>query len=85
MRVEYNISEYNAMHLHQKAVILENVAIFLDHGLSFGILHTLFSYHSYFIEVLVENESNNLIEIIAFSSGSRLDKYLDQIELKDLL
>ena len=85
MRLDYEISEYNSMHLRQKAVILENIAIFLDHDLSLGIIHTLFFYHNYFIEVLVEYESNNLIEIVAFPNGSRLDKYLDQIDLKDLL
>jgi|GEM_PF-2661079 len=83
MRLEYEISEYNSMHLRQKAVILENVATFLDHDLRLGIIHTLFTYHNYFIEVLVEYESNTLIEIIAFQNGERLDKYLDQIFLED--
>lgn len=85
MRLEYEISEYNAMDLRQKAVILEKVAMFLDHDLSLGIIHTLFSYHHYFIEVLVEYETNTLIEILAFKNGERLDKYLDQIDLNELL
>jgi len=72
------------MHLRQKAVILERVALFLDHDLSLGIIHTLFSYHHYFIEVLVEYETNTLIEIVAFKNGERLDKYLEQIVLKEL-
>lgn len=85
MRLEYTIQEYNAMALQQKAGILENEAVFLDHDLSNGIIHTLFSYHNYFIEVLVGYESNELIEIIAFENGERLDKYLDQIQLAELL
>jgi hypothetical protein len=85
MRLEYEISEYNAMSLRQKAVILENVALFLDHDLSLGVIHTLFSYHHYFIEVLVEYETNTLIEIIAFKNGERLDRYLEQLDINDLL
>ncbi|PBQ31053.1 hypothetical protein CNR22_04475 [Sphingobacteriaceae bacterium] len=85
MRLEYTIHEYNTMALRQKASILENDAIFLDHDLSVGIIHTLFSYHNYFIEVVVEYESNELIEIIAFENGERLDKYLDQFQLAELL
>jgi len=81
----YEIKEYNMMHLHQKAVILEETAVFLDHDLSHGILYTLFFYHTYFIEVMVEHESNNLLEIVAFYNGSRLDKYLDQVNLEDLI
>lgn len=85
MRIEYHIDEYNSLHLRQKALILENMAVFLDHDLSLGIIHTLFSYSSYFIEVLVEHETNTLIEIVAFKNGERLDKYLNQICLEDLL
>lgn len=73
------------MHLRQKAIILESVAVFLDHDLSLGIIHTLFSYHNYYIEVLVEYESNTLIEIVAFKEGERLDKYLAQFNWEDLL
>ncbi len=85
MRLEYDISEYNSMHLRQKAVIIESAAIFLDHDLSLGITHTLFAYHNYFIEVLLEYESNSLLEIVAFQEGPRLDRYLEHIKLKDLV
>lgn len=85
MRLEYNIEEYNTMALRQQASILENDAVFLDHDLSIGIIHTLFSYHNYFIEVLVGYESNELIKIVAFENGDRLDKYLDQFQLNELL
>ena len=73
------------MELRQKASILEQVAVFLDHDLSSGIIHTLFSYHDFFIEVLVEYETNELIEIVAFKEQERLDKYLDQIRWEDFL
>lgn len=72
------------MHLRQKSMILENVANFLDHDLSLGIIHTLFSYSSFYIEVLVEYETNELIEIVAFTNGERLDKYVEHILWEDL-
>ena len=85
MRLEYEICEYNSMHLRQKTLILESAAVFLDYNFSFGIISTLFSYHNYFIEVLVEDESKTLLDIVAFKNGEKLDKYIDQVDLEELL
>jgi hypothetical protein len=80
-----NLKQYNALHLHQKALLLENGAVFVDHHNSCGFIYTLFSYNRYFIEVTVTSETHDLMNITAFKKGKKLDKYLNEVSLSEIL
>jgi len=81
----FDLKQYNSLHLHQKAILLESEALFIDHHFTYSSLYTLFSYNHYFIEVTVESATNNLLNIVAFKKGRKLDKYLNDVSLNELL
>lgn len=83
--LSFNLKQYNALHLHQKAILVENNALFVDHHFTYGFLYTLFFYNHYFIEVTVESDTNNLVSIKAFLKGRKLDKYLNDVSLNEIL
>jgi len=73
------LQEYNSLDLHQRAIILGNPAIFLVNLDEPGVSYSLYAYHNYYIEVCIDENTNGLIDIIAFEYSERLDKYLDTI------
>lgn len=81
----FGLKQYNSLHLHQKAILLESEAVFIDHHFTEIYTYTLFSYNGYFIEVTIESATNNLVTIIAFKKGKKLDKYLSEVSLNELL
>lgn len=83
MRFDYRT--YNLLQLHQKALLLNSEAVFIDHLYESKIIFTLFAYNHYYIEVMVDADTNDLISITAFSDLSRLDKYLNSVSLEEIL
>ncbi len=81
----FNLRQYNALHLHEKALLVEQNALFIDHHFSCDCIYTLFTYNHYYIEVTVTSETNNLVNITAFKKGRKLNKYLNDISLSELL
>jgi len=79
------LKQYNHLHLHQKAVLVCSDSKLLDLELKEEIIHTLYAYSSYFIEVRVDNKTKELIDIVAFKKGKKLDKYLDKINLLEMI
>lgn len=77
--------EYNLLELHQKALLLDKCAAFIIHLNRSSIVYTLFAYSTYYIEVMVDSETNNLMNISAFGSGHSIDKYLEDISLDEIL
>ncbi len=80
----FNLKEYNLLQIHQKAVVVCRQSTLLDLELEEDIIYTLYGYSSYYIEVQVDNITKKLINIVAFSGGDRLDKYIDNIGLSEL-
>lgn len=79
------LSEYNLLEVHQKARILGSPSVFLKSYMDEDINASLYAYNNFYIEVLWDSNTNNIIEILAFKNGVRLDKYLERINLSDLV
>lgn len=77
--------EYNSLQLHQKAVVLGGDAVYLVNVAEGGIVFSLYAYSSFYIEVLIDNETDNLIDIVAFKEWDRLNKYFEKITLVDIV
>lgn len=80
----FNLKTYNSLHLLQKARLLEHGPVFVDHYNTNAVIYTLFSYNRYYIEVAITSVTHELLNIIAFKKGKKLDKYLNEISLNDL-
>lgn len=80
----FKMKEYNMLQIHQKAVVVCSQSTLVDLEVDDEVIHTLYSYSGYYIEVQVDNITKRLINIVAFRDGERLDKYLDKIELSEI-
>ncbi len=47
--------------------------------------YSLYSLNGYFVETLLSNSDNSIVDIIAFKKGERLNKYIESIDLHNLL
>ena len=83
--MSFKLKEYNLLQIHQKAVVVCSQSMLIDMELDEEVIYTLYAYAGYYIEVQVDNLSKQLINIVAFRHGERLNKYLDKIDLAQLL
>jgi len=77
-------NEYNCLKTYQKAQIVGSISTFLTSYADKQYCSSLYTYNNFYIEVLWSVKTNILIEIYAFRSDKRLDKYLDRISLESL-
>lgn len=83
--MSFKLKEYNLLQIHQKAVVVCSQSILLDMELQDHIIYTLYGYSGYYIEVQVDDLTKRLINIVAFKDGERLDKYLEKLDLHELI
>ena len=77
----YSICQYNALQLHQKAIVLGENAVFVMSLVEDNNIYSLYSYFSFYVEVHIQEDSRKLINITAFKGSEALDKYLDNVVL----
>jgi hypothetical protein len=82
MRIK--LKDYNSLDIHGKASLLPH-AVVVDNMMKGGKGYSLYTYGSYYIEVLFDIKTSYLLEITAFANGPRLDKYLDKIKLRECI
>ena len=49
------------------------------------VIYTLYAYSSFFVEVRVNHKTKELIDIVAFRNGKKLDRYLNKIDLREMI
>ena len=77
--------EYMKMSLADRATVLWEEGIFVDKYIDVNIITNLYHLKNFFVEVVLSNHEGRIKEITPFRSGRRLDKYLDHINLKELI
>ncbi|MCD6065621.1 MAG: hypothetical protein K0S33_447 [Bacteroidetes bacterium] len=77
----FDLYNFNALQLHQKATFLDKQSVFLINLYENEFSYSLYAHKGYYLEVIIDSESRNLIDIVAFKDWDRLDKYLDNILL----
>jgi hypothetical protein len=83
--MSFKLKEYNLLQIHQKAVVVCSQSILIDMELDEEVIYTLYAYAGYYIEVQVDDLTKQLINIVAFRNGERLDKYLDKVDLTEIV
>jgi hypothetical protein len=77
----FDLYNFNSLQLHQKATFLDKQSTFLVNLFENEISYSLYAYKNYYLEVIIDSETRNLIDIVAFKTWDRLDKYFDNINL----
>ena len=66
---------------NQRAEILWKKGLFLINRKEDKYSFTLYSFNDHYVEVIMSNFDNKIIQIIPFRQGWRLEKYLDELVL----
>jgi hypothetical protein len=82
--MKFTCFEFNLLPLHHRALLLERDC-FLQSCLQDGINYLLYAYAGYYVEVCMDNATDNLMSITAFTESAGLERYLDTLVLEQLL
>ena len=77
--------EYNLMSIDEKARLLWDSGEFLLSNKTTNAATNLYSFSDFFVEVIYSNELNKIIDINTFKNDTRLEPYLDLINVSKLL
>ena len=77
--------EYNLMSIDEKAQLLWDSGEFLLSNKTTNAATNLYSFSDFFVEVIYSNELNKIIDIKTFKKDTRLEPYLDLINVSKLL
>jgi len=79
------IYEFNLMPIDMQAETLWDKGVFLTNLIIGKMRCNLYSLSNFYVEVEYGKEENEILEFRTFKRGKRLEKYIDQVELDDLL
>ena len=77
--------EYNLMSIDEKAQLLWDSGEFIFSNKTTNAATNLYSLSDFFVEVIYSNELNEIVDIKTFKSHTRLEPYLDLIDVSKLL
>jgi hypothetical protein len=80
-----DIYDYNRLTLGEKASMLWQQAQFIERHAEGDLTSCLYHIHNFYIEAVVSHRENRILEVIPFKIGERLDKYLMQISLSQIV
>ena len=73
------------MSIDEKAQLLWDSGEFLLSNKTTNAATNLYSFSDFFVEVIYSNELNKIIDIKTFTNNTRLEPYLDLINVSKLL
>jgi hypothetical protein len=79
------LEQYNKLATHYRVLLLEQASVYIACFLTLEVTATLYYYNGYYIELIVDNTSNDLIDVLAFDDPAILEKYVEDLVLDDLL
>ena len=71
--------------LHERADLLREKGIFLMKARLDAFSFSLYSFQDFYVEIVINNSEDRITQIVPFTSGWRLDKFLDEIDISDSL
>ena len=77
--------EYMLLNIDDKATLLWEDGEFVISAVSPENTVSLYSLYGYFVEVTVDKASTKITDIVPFTKGAALEKYLDKINIDALL
>lgn len=79
------IFQYIKLSLTEKADLLWKNGLFIENYCDRSVTTNLYFYHNFYVEVVVSHNTSRIREITPFRSGSRLEKYLEKVDLHELI
>jgi hypothetical protein len=79
------IQQYNDLSMHYRVLLLEQESTFIGYFLTLETTTTLYFFNKYYVELTVDNETNDLMDVAALSDPAALDKYLEDLVLDELM
>jgi hypothetical protein len=76
------VNDFEKLNLDQKAFKLSDEGMLLQSMKSNDTFLSLYYFPRFFVEVAIDVSRRKITEIKAFKNDNRLEKYLDNIELK---
>ncbi len=80
-----DIYKYIKLSLAEKADILWKTGLFIENYCDRSVTTNLYFIDSFFVEVVVTHNTARIREITPFCGGTRLEKYLEKINLRELI
>lgn len=87
LHMQLNLFEYDALCLEDRLHLTWSVGTQLATLETDAYVYRLYAVYNYYVELVAIHLSNEtrVTSAVAFSGGNRLDKYLDTVDLSDLL
>ena len=77
--------DYIKLGLNDKANLLWDEGVFIDKYIDLDMITNLYFLSNFYVEVVLSNSNGRITEITPFKKGDRLEKYLRQVDLKELI
>ena len=82
---DVQMQDYIKLNLNDKANLLWDEGLFIDKYIDLSIITNLYYLHNFYVEVVLSNVNGRITEITPFKKGNRLEKYITQVDLKELI
>ena len=79
------IYQYIKLSLTEKADLLWKNSLFIENYSDRSLTTNLYYYNGFYVEVIVSHSTSRIKEITPFRSGGRLEKYLEKVDLHELI
>lgn len=80
-----DIYDYNKLSLGEKASLLWQKARFLERHAEGDLTSCLYHINNFYIEAVVSHRENRILEVIPFKMGDRLEKYISDVDLRQVI
>jgi hypothetical protein len=80
-----DFNQYTRLTTDEKAAVLWEHGRYVDCYMSQEVMTNLYQLDDYYVEVVLTARTACISEITAFKKGARLDKYLEGVDLNNLL
>jgi len=77
--------DYNKLNLDQRAETLWKNGVFVINLREELYSYNLYTFFGYFVEVKLSNSENKIIDIRSFRKGEILNKYVDVIDINQMI
>lgn len=79
------LTEYIKLSPGEKADLLWKKGLFIEEYADGRFTANLYFLGGFYVEVIMHNELHQIVEVVAFNSTQRLEKYIEHVSLESLI
>lgn len=80
-----DIYDYTLLSMGERASLLWQQAKYIDRHSDEELTANLYHINNFFVEAVVSHRENRIIDVTPFKTGDRLEKYLNKVDLRDIV